>query len=204
IRSIRLTKTGDVVAGGQLGNADSGDFFVEKLDGNDGHELWSRDLYGGVAEAIAIDPDDDVFAAGALANAAVILKFSGVGGDELWRASGDIPRVSDFTGINFGLLATDDGDALIGGSSSVGGGLSVAKLSGASGGVLWRFEPGSLGRIAGVALTPAGDVIAAGSQDSTLWYESKLNGSTGDLLWEAQVERAGTATAVAVDAAGDV
>jgi hypothetical protein len=73
------------------------DFAVLKLAGADGSELWRRPINGvalgdvnDVARAVAVDANDDIFAAGSTQRAVTaddftVVKLAGATGSELWR-----------------------------------------------------------------------------------------------------------------------
>ena len=100
--ALVLDSVGDVIAGGYAVNMQDDpinptglDFTVIKLTGIAGIEVWEQTLRGasqaggGQARGIAIDPADDVVAAGELEGLEgsdfAVVKLSGTTGAELWR-----------------------------------------------------------------------------------------------------------------------
>ena len=98
-RAVTLTDKQDVVAAGFTENTGSGfGFTVVKFSGDQGTELWRQVINGSAttsgivnqATAVTIVDAGDVIAVGAIVNAessddAVVVKFDGATGTELWR-----------------------------------------------------------------------------------------------------------------------
>jgi putative pyrroloquinoline-quinone binding quinoprotein len=92
--AIGVDRAGNAIAAGALQNgapdAPRPDFAVLKFRATDGRELWRATLEGGGARAVAVDGDDDVVAAGVVANASqssdfVVVKLGGATGAPLWQ-----------------------------------------------------------------------------------------------------------------------
>ena len=65
-----------MVAAGATTNTDTGnDFTVVKLDGTSGAELWRQVIPGGGANAVTVDEDGNVVAAGAICTLATVPSF---------------------------------------------------------------------------------------------------------------------------------
>ena len=94
--AVAVDLNGNVVAAGHIRNAEtSDDFFVIKLDGITGSELWRQTINGDAngddwAHTVSVDLMGDVVAAGATQNRLTgtdftVVRFDGASGSELWR-----------------------------------------------------------------------------------------------------------------------
>ncbi len=94
--ALAVDLNGNVVAVGHIRNAETlDDFFVIKLDGITGSELWRQTINGDTnsddwARTVALDLVGDVVAAGATQNRLTgtdftVVRFNGASGRELWR-----------------------------------------------------------------------------------------------------------------------
>src|SRR5688500_16174076 len=75
------------------------DFFVIKLRGTDGRELWRQTIASpgaDVANSVAVGAAGDVFAVGLFDGKFIVAKFDGGSGDERWRRliTGSLNNVS--------------------------------------------------------------------------------------------------------------
>ncbi|HJQ84396.1 MAG TPA: PQQ-binding-like beta-propeller repeat protein [Candidatus Binatia bacterium] len=200
--ALTLDSAGDPIAAGGVYNLGSSlDIAVAKLDGDDGTLLWKWETAsagdsGEVARAVAVDDADDVAVAGELPEGSyAALKLSGADGSELWRYA---------TG---GTFATDiaydaAGDVVVAGQGFVvSPKLTVVKLAGSTGALVWRVDLpfGLYGLPPTLAVDGTGDVIAGafGGVGAVV----KLAGADGTVIW--QVENL-SARDVVVDSAGDV
>ncbi len=182
LESVVIDGAGDVIAGGSNQRA----FFVVKLAGDTGTELWSRairdvpDPSANMARAVAVDASGDVIAAGSLYRGRLhprayffVAKFSGATGEELWEYT--LPD----SGQAHSVAVDNTGDAIVGGYGY------VVKLSGTTGAELWRQT--TLSETYSIRLDRGGDVIAAGQvYNPDTWRDFavvKLSGATGDELW---------------------
>jgi hypothetical protein len=186
--AVALDAAGDVMVAGRLVQAATGpDFFVAKLSGATGVELWRRTLDGGGtaprnvddANALAVDGNGDVLVAGSLQRDAnnhfTIVKLAGADGTDRWRQRLDDGDAALHADSAQSVAVDAAGDVLAAGGTRINSGdnrLTIVKLTGVSGNVQWRNDAPSLpgaGRLAVIALDPAGNAVAAGdiSQPAT-------------------------------------
>jgi outer membrane protein assembly factor BamB len=142
---VAVDSSGDVFAGGTLGQADSSDddFFLVKLAGADGDELWRKLLAGtsgdGDLDSLAVDGAGDVVAGGYLANTgtddvSLIAKFDGATGAELWRHEEALTNTGPFVlGVYPSLVAIDGADDVAARVSIAEGDIAILRLSGIDG-----------------------------------------------------------------------
>jgi cysteine-rich repeat protein len=191
-KAIELDGSGGVLTAGTYQNAATGpDFVVAKLAASTGTPVWSTAIDGGVnggdgANAIAVDPSGDPVAAGELADASgqnfAVVKLSAASGGEIWRWAGA-------AGSAAAVRVDAAGDVVAAGvlpdASSMGPRFGVIKLAGVDGVELWRRTlPASLltDQANDLALTPMGDVVAAGATSAGSGLDFavvKLAGATG-------------------------
>ena len=236
---VAVDSTGDVLAGGMLDNGSSHyqDFAVFKLAGETGQVLWRSTTHGSGTDefspdrayALAIDPSDDVLAAGVLFSRThrsdfVVMKLDGETGDRQWltRLRGTRGGGTDFA---FAVAAGADGDVYAGGrvenESDGEAGLDdivIVRLDGTTGEPIWRREIDgtdllSTDQVSDLVLDPNGDVVAAGTigvgfldQD---FFVVKIDHEDGAVVWQRRLhgsasERDDRAESVAVTSTGDV
>jgi hypothetical protein len=146
------------------------------------------------------------------------LVFACVGSTHAWRQTiDDSWSVNDQDTAH--LVAVDAaGDVFAAGElapSAAGSEMSVVKLSGADGSLVWRVGivgTSGGGTAGGLALDAAGDVLVGGSVrngGAPVFAVVKLDGGTGGEMWRTEIAGTdpmgnGLANAVAVDGAGDV
>jgi hypothetical protein len=146
------------------------------------------------------------------------LVFACVGSTHAWRQTiDDSWSVNDQDTAH--LVAVDAaGDVFAAGElapSAAGSEMSVVKLSGADGSLVWRVGivgTSGGGTAGGLALDAAGDVLVGGSVrngGAPVFAVVKLDGGTGGEMWRTEIAGTdpmgiGVANAVAVDGAGDV
>ncbi|CAM9594564.1 unnamed protein product [Ectocarpus sp. 13 AM-2016] len=193
------------------GDAGDSDFFVIKLDGTDGSEIWT--VQGGESTSFDFFVDVKVDSAGDLvavgiggdedAINVVVVKFSGIDGSIIWEYSPvtsfthDVPESVD--------VDTQDDVYIAGGYDALNleGDLAetpvVLKLDGATGDVVWTYEGVGTSRAGffGVAVDPTtGWVVGAGWTEGT-WLTGAaqggydfaavvLDGDTGDEIGRYQ------------------
>lgn len=215
---------GDVYVVGIIQNETSDrDISVSKVSGADGSEIWARTLTGSEAGgwdygfAVALDPTGNPVVAGRVQNTGtsadpLVIKLASADGATIWRT--EIARtaheyaqavVVDSNGDVFFAGDLDDGES---------GEFGLIKLDGSDGSVLWEQDhccSNDRGRVEALALTPAGNVVAAGwasRQDfHAAFTVSEFRGTTGSKEWRIFVPGAhgyGTAHTVAVDSRGEV
>src|SRR5262249_24245121 len=159
-------------------NTGSGeDFFVIKLRGSDGTELWRQTINGTANDAdfvaaLVVDAAGDVLAAGSTINTGTgpdftVVKLRGSDGAVLWQQAIAGPGHGDDRA--WALAVDGAGNAVATGyvaSTAVPSDIAVVKFSGADGGVLWqRFLDGGAKTSdegLAVALDATGDVVVAG------------------------------------------
>ncbi len=182
-----------VDAAGNIFNAgsDGGDFAIAKLSGATGAELWRKTICCGGFSVVAIDSAGHAIAAGEVFDGLsdhdiAVIKFSGIDGREVWTQ----PQIIAGTGTGeYAETVAIDGsnDVFVAGPFN-GDGAIVVKLSGSTGGELWRQEwerrtgPRS---ITWVDVDDDGDAIGCCSPPSGVGSDGafKLSGSTGMELW---------------------
>lgn len=219
--AIATDAAGNAIAGGFVDGDGSGpDFIVVKLAATNGAEMWRRVLGGpggfDLANAVAVDGAQDVFAAGVTSAAGTdtrnmqftVVKLAGATGAVLWRQD-----ITAGVGAAYGLAVDSVGDAVAVGSlfgSLLSTAFVVVKLAGTSGTEMWRatFVPGgSITAARVITLAPSDDVVAAASG----WYSGelvvKLAGSTGLERWHADLPAGSRGTSplwIGADARQDV
>ncbi len=171
--AVAVDAAGDVIAGGLVFDATTGpSFYVTKLSGATGAEIWHQSLGAGGALAVAVDASGDVIAAGSVPGAMVdsdfmVVKLAGGNGAELWRETIDGPDGLDDVAVS--VAVDGNGDVIAAGFSTslaTGADLFVVKLDGATGDPIWTgLVDGTAGgndEATHVVVDGAGDVIAAG------------------------------------------
>jgi len=218
VLALTVDANGDVLATGSIDNAGSArDFFIVKLAGADGAELWRQVIAGSAnqhdrALAVAVDRNGDVVAAGSLDNLGTrgdlfVVKFAGADGVELWRAV-----ISGTAAISFDqatAVAIDpSGNVVAAGvteNAGTRGDVTVVKLAGASGSEIWRRvidQSASNDAARAVTIDAAGDVLAAGVAGNAFTV-IKFGGTNGAELWRRGIG-VGSALAVTVNSAAEV
>jgi hypothetical protein len=104
-RGVAVDPAGNVAATGVVENADEGDLVVVELARGDGHEFWRATVDGGagadVGNAIAVDRQGNVAAAGAVATANdggdfAVVRYGCAGGDPVVCPPGDACHETGF------------------------------------------------------------------------------------------------------------
>ncbi len=171
--AVAVDAAGDVIAGGLVFDAATGpSFYVTKLSGATGAEIWHQSLGTGSALAVGVDALGDVFAAGSVLGAMadsdfMVVKLAGSNGAELWRETIDGPDGLDDVAVS--VAVDGNGDVIAAGFSTslaTGADLFVVKLDGATGDPIWTgLVDGTASgndEATHVVVDSAGDVIAAG------------------------------------------
>ncbi|HEV8198641.1 MAG TPA: hypothetical protein VGS03_01315 [Candidatus Polarisedimenticolia bacterium] len=191
---------GDVVAAGTV-RSTSYAFFVVKLSGLDGSELWRRSDSGlggtsGVL-SLALDPSGDVIAGGYFANSSsntglLVEKLSGATGGLAWVYRIDTAGTFISNAAN-SVAANPQGDVFAVGRVAAGSTWDAfaVKLSGASGGELWKKTidggVGDYDTLESVALDGSGDAVFGGSfglgPAGTEFSVVKVEGDSGTEKW---------------------
>jgi hypothetical protein len=221
-QAVALDANGDIVAVGAVENAGSGeDLIAIKLSGATGGDIWRREFDGTAngedeAYAVAVDTAGDVVVGGYTENIGTdedfaVLKLAAGDGAELWRREIEGLGGDDYVRA----LAIDAaGDVVAGGQlqtildgfTGLVPGFAVAKLSGATGAIVWLDDPTEYGYAGTLAIDPSGDVVAAGSLytlDAVEFGVKRLASADGTELW--RYVREGCAVwAAGIDSAGDV
>lgn len=217
---VTVDPFGHVVAAGGLRNAGASgssdfDFAVAKFDGVSGAEIWRRSLTGtstlqkyDEAFQVATDPSGDVIAVGVIENAGTandfaVVKLSGVTGAELWRTYVEGTNGGFVSGEGRAVVVDAAGNAYVAGqwtNATTSTDLAVAKLSGATGQVLWQYSrSGTSGSAAeyarSIRLTSDGAVVAGGLLTRPGTGDDiavvKLNATTGSEIWVREIDRQG-------------
>jgi len=222
--AVAVDAAGDVIAAGNLTNADTGsDFTVVKFDEASGAEVW-RQVVNGTANAfdmastVAVDAAGDVTAAGFLGNTGTgsdftVIKFHGGTGTELWRRS--LTEAGNGFDAARAVAVDADGNVIAVGLFASAG-FTAVKFDGACGSELWRRSiQGTASGVAeagAVALDGAGNVVAAGALTNAGTLSDfavvKFDGASGAEQWRQSINGSSNgheeARTVAVNAAGDV
>lgn len=190
---VAFDASGNVVAVGRVNPAVGDDIVAVELDGATGAELWRAEIDDGWAMAAQIDSSGDVVAIGSIDNAFASFRLDGATGAELWRTTLPGGPFPDF-GSGRALALDGNEDALVAGNvqnGDRGSDLTVAKLDGTTGGVLWRYEVDRSGT--DEFFDVAQDVVAASDGDALVvgrlshgpneggakFFSGRLDGSTG-------------------------
>lgn len=233
---IALDANGDIFAVGLLRVASANtnfDFFVVKLSGVDGTELWRRQIDGAAtdpmvphtdqATSVDVDADGDVLVGGYLDNGSTqddftVIKFDGETGAERWRTQIDgnqsIDHVNDLAVDSLGNVIAVGFLTLPGNSFD----LAAIKLGAATGTELWRHTvdgtaTGGLDQASAVALWKPLDIPAVAgiveNRDSGFdFFVTRLNPSDGSAAWTRRLfggaELQDAGQAVAWDGFGQV
>jgi uncharacterized delta-60 repeat protein len=230
-RTVAVDARGDVVVGGRIRGSSSplagtSDFFVVKLSGADGRELWHHLIQStgaAAAHAVAVDATGDVIAVGGQDSLRgrngrfLVVKLNGDSGTELWRQT--ITGTLGADSVALSVAVDTQGNVLAAGAttnSGAGSDFTVIKFDGDSGRELWRqaLSGTAAGGAAARAVTvdAVGDVFAAGlivnagsDGDFTV---ARLNGTTGEVRWLVSLSSSGGisdfANALTLDGAGNV
>lgn len=216
--SVAVDNDDNVILAGQTygslvdgeGSYEDSDYFVMKLDGADGEEIWT--IQGGASGSttsfdnlvgVKADSAGDIVGVGIGRDQDavdfVVVKFSGVAGTLLWEYS---PVTASTHDTSSSVDIDAQGDVYVSGSydaDNLQGGLVespvILKLDGATGDVIWTYEGVATSRAAffSVAVDPAtGWVLGAGMTEGT-WLTGAaqgnedfaavvLDGDTGDEL----------------------
>ncbi len=233
-RAIAIDGSSDVIAGGMVANTGTmGDFYVTKLRGTDGSELWHQTINGTAngedfVAALAVDAAGDVFVAGSIVNTGTsvdfgVAKLRGGDGAVLWQQA--LNGSANAIDRGWAIAVDGAGDAAaVGYVDTAGDSLDIAvvKLRGSDGAILWQqaFDGGASSMDEGlaVAIDSAGDIVAAGSSVpfgggaifSTDFTVIKIAGADGSEQWRTTINGVSLggvndiAHAVAVDGNDDV
>jgi len=226
-----------VAAGVTWRSGSSTDFTVIKFDGVTGAELWRQEINGttnggNVANAVMVDPNGDVVAAGFTQNSGTfldftVIKFDGASGEELWRQ--EINGTANERDEAFAVTTDAVGDVVAAGITNRMevcpypffcfdlSDFTVVKFSGADGTELWRrvikgTATDSFDVARAVTADGEGNVVAAGwitntgtGRDFTV---IKFDGVSGEESWRQEINGTAngpdSALAVTVDGAGNV
>jgi hypothetical protein len=200
--SVTVDAGGDAIVGGSLEAGNERErLWATRFEGTTGKRRWmflSEPTVLSSGGFVALDPGGDVFLAGRMHDAGIVIRLSGTRGNELWRTTlGD--------GI-WAIASMPDGSIAVGGADQ--GDLLVARLAADTGAELWRVTDVS-GATADVAVDPAGNVLAVGRLG---WPDAdgvvlKLAGGDGSELWRRTIGAAvqpDWCTTVALTSSGDV
>ncbi len=197
-RDVVVDSTGHVFISGR---GSRGGEFVRKRSPDTGAILWeyspplADESTGAQFVRMTLLPDESVVAVGTRYSSsnpteeALIVRLSPADGVPIWSSSAGLLRAVD--------VATDSsGNVIVVGDDTVGG--RAAKLSGATGTVLWEVSAGANR----VLVDSDDDIITAAGGDTV----EKIDGQTGAGIWSRAIAVAWLATddPLALDAVGDV
>jgi hypothetical protein len=150
LQSVAVDGDGNVVACGTLRNADAKVLFVVKLNGNNGNEIWRKEVPGDTTTSfssegfkILVLDNDDVVAAGERRDPdfnqrALVVRLAKANGNEVWRYE----SVASGSAAARALILDGAGNLIAGGNrldAASGYRLGfVVKLNPASGAPLWE------------------------------------------------------------------
>jgi len=185
---------GDVVVVGDLDDL----FFVAKLDGATGAEVWRTVLPGGsrfgdLAARVVIAADGDAIAAGILGGDFVVVRVGSSDGTERWRRF-----AAGYSGAT-ALAPCGAEDVVAAGSGADS--TVVVRIDALSGQEHWRVTPPTFA--ADVVCDGGGDVAVGGLTVEGRLSVAKLSGADGHELWR-RTGMPGNVVALAVAASGDV
>ncbi len=187
--AVAVDASDDIIAVGTIENLVSGpDFFVIKLEGKDGSEIWrsqldgpsDRDFRSEQALAVAVSPTGDVVVGGYYEKRdppggnsdphMVVVKYAGADGQQLWLRELDVGHATS-------VLIDAAGDVYAGRAGT------VYKLDGTTGADIWVGSPA--GGI--ILLDGSGSLFAIGSSITpTTGLDvrvEKLDPGSGGTLW---------------------
>lgn len=181
--SLAIDAAGDIVAAGYhrdpVTHVVSG--LLLKLAGDDGHEMWRREIAGtgdgAVLAAVALDANGDAFVVGTVTNAdrdIVMAKIAGGDGLVLWRhdldGSAPVEPGSYQTDLGVGVGVGPDGDPIFAAAIyhwTEETNFLAIKFTSTIGAETWRHEVdgGIAGNelLVGFTLAPNGDPLLAGA-----------------------------------------
>jgi hypothetical protein len=199
----------DAIVGGAIRADGRADEFLVARTAPNGFDGWLTELTGAascgddVANAVALDPEGGVIAAGMFTNVVgqvveqsfAVVKLNVVDGSVFWRT--EIPN-----GVARAIVMEGFNPIVVG---TIGGELAVVKLASGDGKVLWQKTLGAGDGHAAVLGAP-GEVYAAGQLGGSFTVV-KLETDTGSSLWNlpsGTLEGPGVARAVTRLSTGDV
>lgn len=209
---------GDIFVLGKMGDQP----FLSRVS-SDGKPLWRARLSDSPNYLLlwgepAVDANGDVIAVGQAVTPPstldfAVVKLSGTTGEELWRyVSFDGPTG---WGLARSVAADAAGNVIVTGAQGQipDPHFVVAKLNGADGSQIWRFEhdvSGSHNYGFDVGVSPDGKIVAAGIVDDAFGAFA-LDAGNGSELWRATIPQSGVpvhfitpASSIVFDAAADV
>jgi len=216
VHAVATDSVGDVLCTGEFAfnNPLATQFAIVKLSGTAGTEVWRRtydDTVSTFADgyAVAADSAGDVIAGGS-AGAFTVVKLAGATGSELWRYDTNGSHAGVFNQA-LALAIDAAGDVIAAGQLSevtTDWDLFVVKLSGMTGGELWRQQyagtADQLDRANAVGVDANGDVIVGGVVKTVPndCFVAKFSGATGMEMW--RWEDGASCLGTAIDGNGDV
>jgi hypothetical protein len=220
VERLVMDPFGDVIAAGHMNRRQTAEWDMQavvKLSGETGSELWSRTANRrGKYDPTSVATDDvgDVLLAvwqGGEPSPFSVMKFAGADGSDLWTASlAPATENAEAHGLSWAVIAEGE-DVFAAGqvtSRTSHNYFAVARIHGQDGTVTWQQIVGVPGGGAAhsVAVTPQGDVVAAGTIDGK-FAVAVLAREDGKVLWVKEIEldfSLGKAGSVAVDSQGNV
>ena len=240
IGGLLLTHDADPLVAGTIVDPDGESIVVTRLASGSGLERWRTELRGTQTDGVynnglaaVVDAEGNPIVAGNLQNGPgptrgdpytfgdfAVAKLDSSNGSEQWRfilAGPLIPSGSSaYTAAEAEVVAVDGaGDVIaageVHGPDSSSGTLTVVKVAGATGALLWRNDLDIAWRSQAIVLDSAGDAFLAVStveQSGNDFGVVKIAGGTGQVLWvdreSGSQGRWQEAVRVLTDASGDV
>ncbi|HVK59670.1 MAG TPA: PQQ-binding-like beta-propeller repeat protein [Candidatus Kapabacteria bacterium] len=199
LKSFQVAEDGSPIVAGSIKEFVDGselwDLYIAKLDGSSGNLLWEQRH----REDRQLDDNIDLKLDGAnpiimsspvvdLTNDwdAVLTKFSGVDGSQIWQKKLTEPRIGPFTVSTNGTIAVCRAN-----SSNV----HVTKLSSENGAIIWSVVKADLTNnfyCTEVIMDQVGNIVLTGLDVSKAYpsyrmYTAKFGATDGGLIWERSV-----------------
>lgn len=164
--AVVLDTSGDAFVAGGTSN-DSGTFFVARVDGTNGMEVWRAEIADGRARAIALDATGGLIAGGHLSDSYAVVRLDPADGSEIWRYT-----EIGLSGVD--AVAVDASGAVSAGHRRIGpDDIIVVSHALADGSAVWRQDLGDNGTPHDVEFDAAGDVAVGAYNDG--FYVAKLS-----------------------------
>ena len=193
---VAVDASGDVVAGGFATRSGIQRFTVVKLDGATGSVVWRRELSDDLpfrtqANAVAVDAQGDVVAAGSIAHGGraedfAVVKLDGDTGQVVWRQ--EVDGTGHYQDEAYDLVFDSQGSILVSGfifGAQTVQDFAVLKLDGDTGRRRWQWMRGGEATATawGVAVDSTDNVVAVGEIQrpgtKTEFTVILLSGTTG-------------------------
>jgi outer membrane protein assembly factor BamB len=209
VYDVQVAAGGDAMAGATVVDNGHFSFLVARIAGRDGSVRWRRIVHGQQrryseeARALALDPSGDVIAVGKLEGGTTaqyratedfaVVKLAGETGEERWRflLNGSADGYDTATAVAVDaagdVIAVGEVEEL---PQEFGPVVTVIKIGGSDGRLLWRHNIDAAWNVRSVALDAGRDVlVAVSTRGPTIgaFGVFKIAGVTGEPLWNARV-----------------